>query len=112
MVLDPNLSASAETALYCAADHRDMAKVELLLKHGAQHDIFTAAIIGDAETVAIMLYAYPPLREARSLKTKPHRSRRSCSSRTSIGYWIFLRRFYPVMVAGVAGLQTYKQKCV
>lgn len=65
---DPNITASAETALYTAAEHGDKEKVDLLLQFGAQLDIFTAAITGDAETVAIMLYAYPTLRQARSLK--------------------------------------------
>ena len=43
---DPNISASTETALYTAAEHHAPDKVELLLAHGARHDIFTAAIVG------------------------------------------------------------------
>ena len=65
---DPNLSASAETAMYTAAEHGAKEKVDLLLQYGAQLDIFSAAIMGDAESVAIMLYAYPALSQARSLK--------------------------------------------
>ena len=65
---DPNNPASAETALYTAAEHHSFDKVELLLAHGARHDIFTAAITGNAELVERMLVAYPPLQEARSEK--------------------------------------------
>lgn len=65
---DPNLAASAETALYTAAEHGSRDKVDLLLEFGAQLDVFTAAIIGDAESVAAMLYAYPSLSDRRSLK--------------------------------------------
>ena len=65
---DPNISASAETALYTAAEHRAPDKVDLLLAHGARHDIFTAAIVGDFELVQRMVIAYPPLRDARSAK--------------------------------------------
>ena len=65
---DPNVSASAETALYTAAEHDSSDKVDLLLSHGARHDIFTATIVGDVELVKRMLSAYPPLHEARSVK--------------------------------------------
>ena len=65
---DPNIPASAETALYTAAEHHAQDKVDLLLAHGARHDIFSAAIEGDVETVERMVKAYPSLREARSMK--------------------------------------------
>ena len=65
---DPNIAASAETALYTAAEHRSDQKCQLLLAHGARHDIFTAAILGDVQTAKRLLLAYPSLREARSLK--------------------------------------------
>lgn len=65
---DPNLPASAETALYCAAEHGAADKVELLLANGARHDIFTAAILGEVEIVREFITAYPPLIKARSLK--------------------------------------------
>ena len=65
---DANLAASAETALYCAAEHKAAAKVELLLSRGARHDIFTAAILGEVELVRRFVTAYPPLLHARSLK--------------------------------------------
>jgi len=65
---DPNLSASAETALYCAAEHHAQEKVELLLASGARHDLFTAAILGEVEMLKKILTAYPPLLNARSLK--------------------------------------------
>ena len=65
---DPNLPASADTALYAAAEHGFAEKVDLLIAHGARHSIFTAAIVGDVECVQRMLAAYPPLRDARSAK--------------------------------------------
>jgi len=65
---DPNLAASAETALYCAAEHNAEEKVMLLLERGARQDIFTAAILGDVESVRQFVTAYPPLLKARSLK--------------------------------------------
>ena len=65
---DPNLFASAESAIYAAAEHGSSDKVQLLLERGAQHDIFTAAIVGDVDRVKLFLQAYPTLREARSLK--------------------------------------------
>jgi hypothetical protein len=65
---DPNLPASAETALYTAAEHGSRDKAELLLSRGARHDIFTASILGEVEIVRRMLRAYPPLKNARSHK--------------------------------------------
>lgn len=65
---DPNLAASAETALYCATEHDAAAKVELLLERDARHDVFTAAILGEVELVKQFVTAYPPLIHARSLK--------------------------------------------
>ena len=69
---DPNIPASAETALYTAAEHGSADKVDLLLSYGARHDVFTAAIVGDVFLVKRFLAAYPPLRYARS--TKRHRT--------------------------------------
>ena len=65
---DPNIPASAETALYTAAEHGSADKVDLLLSYGARHDVFTASIIGDVQLVKRFLTAYPPLRNARSTK--------------------------------------------
>lgn len=65
---DPNFPASAESALYTAAEHGSIEKINLLLAHGARHDIFTAAIVGNAELVDEMLTAYPSLKKARSAK--------------------------------------------
>lgn len=65
---DPNLRASAETALYTAAEHQAFDKVELLLSFGARHDLFTTSILGKVDVVKRMLAAYPTLREVRSLK--------------------------------------------
>ncbi len=65
---DPNIAASAETALYTAAEHGLSDKVKLLLAHGARHDIFSAAIAGDVEFVERALAACPALKNARSMK--------------------------------------------
>ena len=65
---DPNVPASAETALYTAAEHGSADKVDLLLSYGARHDVFTASIVGDVRLVKRLLAAYPPLRNARSTK--------------------------------------------
>ena len=65
---DLNCPASAETALYCAAEHKAMDKVKLLLERGARHDIFTAAILGEVNLVKHFATAYPPLLQARSQK--------------------------------------------
>lgn len=65
---DPNLGASAETALYTAIENQMQDKVELLLERGARHDVFTAAMIGDCDLTVYFLEACPPLLKARSLK--------------------------------------------
>jgi len=65
---DPNVPASAETALYTAAEHGSKDKVDLLISYGARHDIFTAIIMGEVEVVDQMLMAYPPLKNIRSSK--------------------------------------------
>jgi hypothetical protein len=65
---DPNLAASAETALYCAAEHGASEKVDTLLISGARYDVFTAAILGEVEILKQFLTAYRPLLNARSLK--------------------------------------------
>ena len=65
---DPNIAASSESALYTAAEHGNTEAVGVLLRFGARHDVFTAAVVGDVELVAEMVRAYPPLKDARSLK--------------------------------------------
>lgn len=65
---DPNLPASAETALYAAVENDFTDKSALLIEHGARHDVFTAAIAGDIPKVIRFLEAYPDLLKARSLK--------------------------------------------
>lgn len=70
---DPNRLASAESALYCAIEHTDPdasepSKVSLLLEHGAEHDVFTAAMLGETDLVEALLDEYQPLIERRSLK--------------------------------------------
>jgi hypothetical protein len=65
---DPNLPASAENALYCAAEHKAPAKAALLEAFGARHDVFTAALTGRTWFVERELRAYEPLAERRSLK--------------------------------------------
>ena len=70
---DPNRPASAETALYCAIEHTALDapepnKVSVLLAHGAEHDVFTAAMTGRTDLVERLLDEYEPLIERRSLK--------------------------------------------
>ncbi len=70
---DPNRPASAESALYAAIEHTDPDapepnKVSLLLEHGAEHDVFTAAMTGRSDLVESLLDEYDPLLERRSLK--------------------------------------------
>lgn len=65
---NPNHSASAESPLYAAAEHKAWDKVDLLLEHGATHDVFTASICGRLDIVSAELNAYRPLLDRRSLK--------------------------------------------
>lgn len=65
---NPNTCASAESPLYAAAEHHAWEKVDLLVAHGAKHDIFTACICGVSEIVVSEVEAYRPLLERRSLK--------------------------------------------
>ena len=65
---NPNTWASAESPLYTAAEHHAWDKVALLVKYGAKHDIFTACICGELETVKSQIVAYRPLLERRSPK--------------------------------------------
>jgi ankyrin repeat protein len=70
---DPNLPATAESALYAALEHTapDAAppnKVSVLLEYGAQHDIFTAAMSGRTDLVETFLNEYDALIDRRSLK--------------------------------------------
>ena len=55
---NPNTWASAESPLYTAAEHYAWDKVELLVKYGAKHDIFTACICGELEIVESEIKAY------------------------------------------------------
>jgi ankyrin repeat protein len=65
---NPNTWASAESPLYTAAEHHAWDKVELLVKYGAKHDIFTACICGELEIVESEIKAYRPLLERKSTK--------------------------------------------
>ncbi len=65
---NPNLEASAESALYCAIENGSGDKVDLLLSKGARHDVFTAAMAGEVDLVVHHLRAYPTLLKARSRK--------------------------------------------
>lgn len=65
---DVNLPASAETPLFTAIEEGFQDKVEVLLAHGARHDVFTAAITGQTALVVRHLEAYPSLLKARDLK--------------------------------------------
>ncbi|MGE0491482.1 MAG: ankyrin repeat domain-containing protein [Vulcanimicrobiota bacterium] len=65
---DVNLPASAETPLFTAIEEGFQDKVEVLLAHGARHDVFTAAITGQTDLVVRHLEAYPSLLKARDLK--------------------------------------------
>ncbi|MCA9790327.1 MAG: ankyrin repeat domain-containing protein [Candidatus Eremiobacteraeota bacterium] len=65
---DVNQPASAETPLFTAIEEGFQDKVEVLLAHGARHDVFTAAITGQTDLVVRHLEAYPSLLKARDLK--------------------------------------------
>lgn len=65
---NPNTWASTESPLYTAAEHHAWDKVALLVKYDAQHDIFTACICGELETVESQIKAYRPLLERKSIK--------------------------------------------
>ena len=85
---DPNRPASAESALYCAIEHTDPDasepnKVSLLLEHGAEHDVFTAAMTGRTDLVEELLDEYDPLIERRSLK----RDRTPLEEAVQYGRW-------------------------
>jgi hypothetical protein len=65
---NPNTWASSESPLYAAAEHHAWDKVDLLVRHGAKHDIFTACICGEAGIVESEIKAYEPLLERKSTK--------------------------------------------
>ena len=65
---NPNTCASTESPLYTAAEHHAWDKVDLLLAHGAKHDVFTACICGQLDIVQAEIHAYPLLADRRSLK--------------------------------------------
>ncbi len=49
---NPNLPAiNGGSPLHSAIGHWDPRKIEILLRYGARHDIFTAAVVGDLEEV-------------------------------------------------------------
>ena len=55
---DPNLpSRPGGSALHAAINHYDAEKIELLLRHGARHDLYSAAAVGDLEEVERQLAA-------------------------------------------------------
>ena len=55
---DPNLpSRPGGSALHAAINHYDTEKIELLLAHGARHDLYSAAAVGDLEEVRRQLAA-------------------------------------------------------
>ena len=85
---DPNRPASAESALYAAIEHTDPDapepnKVSLLLAHGAEHDVFTAAMTGRTDLVESLLDEYDALLERRSLK----RNRTPLEEAVHFGRW-------------------------
>ena len=55
---DPNLpSRPGGSALHAAINHYDAEKIELLLRHGARHDLYSAVAVGDLEEVERKLAA-------------------------------------------------------
>ena len=55
---DPNLPARpGGSALHAAINHYDAEKIELLLRHGARHDLYSAVAVGDLEEVERQLAA-------------------------------------------------------
>ena len=55
---DPNLpSRPGGPALHAAINHYDAEKIELLLRHGARHDLYSAAAVGDLKEVERQLAA-------------------------------------------------------
>ena len=55
---DPNLpSRPGGSALHAAINHYDAGKIELLLRHGARHDLYSAVAVGDLEEVERQLAA-------------------------------------------------------
>ena len=49
---DPNLpSRPGGSALHAAINHYDAEKIELLLAHGARHDLYSAVAVGDLEEI-------------------------------------------------------------
>jgi len=65
---NPNTWASSESPLYTAAEHHAWGKVDLLVEHGAKHDIFTASICGNLNFVKAEVEAYEVLMSRRSTK--------------------------------------------
>ncbi len=54
----PNLpSHPGRSALHAAINHYDAGKIELLLRHGARHDLYSAVAVGDLEEVERQLTA-------------------------------------------------------
>ena len=55
---DPNLpSRPGGSALHAAINHYDAGKIELLRRHGARHDLYSAVAVGDLEEVEGQLAA-------------------------------------------------------
>ena len=106
---DPNRPASAESALYAAIEHTEPDapepnKVSLLLEHGAEQDIFTAAMTGRTALVESLLDEYDPLIDRRSLK----RNRTPLEEAVHFGRWETAERLVergaPVSVHAAAAL--------
>ena len=63
---DPDLpSVPGGSALHAAINHYDAEKIELLLRHGARHDLYSAVAVGDLEEVERQLAAGDGLLERR-----------------------------------------------
>ncbi len=52
--------------MFSALEHGGRDKAELVLEHGGTHDIFTAAMYGDEETVRALVKERPDLVHERS----------------------------------------------
>ena len=65
---DPDLpSVPGGSALHAAINHYDTGKIELLLRHGARHDLYSAVAVGDLEEVERQLAAGDGLLERRDV---------------------------------------------
>lgn len=116
---NPNKPGSAESALYCAIEHTahdapKPNKVSILLDNGAEHDIFTAAMVGRIDLVEQFIEDYHPLIDRRSLK----RNRTPIEEAVAHGQWDVARQLITlgaavtVHVASAMGNRTLLKKLV